>query len=418
MFDGEQRDLKRACAKKSHLTPDEDDFHFLRLSECAWVEISGIKFENCWPAAILGRGARHIRISNCNAEGGQYFVFLRNSERRFFSDIPCHSVTLEDMTWTQDPKHEMWDGDVSWEEIKDTEHEASRLNGGFLGSFDIAGNIVVRRCRISHAFNGIRMDARWGSTADSGRNVDVRIEDCEFDHIRDNAIEPEKTARNWWIRGCTFHNTHATFSLHGFTGGWIYICGNRIWSTSKPKDSGHTGGKVFKFLNVGKLPEGPICVLNNSCYLKSSYCKRGQTRNLIHANNAIAFAKPSKSMFSGGDQHMLWHDSYTFRGDVSNNDLFPGGFPKEYRYEIQGHHVESLFSDPSNGDFAVDPESLLAPAEHDRPKLPPESIHIPLPDGKIMEVPGDGLIGAIQRDGKTFDAVPFVPTQTNWDEMF
>ena len=410
-FDGEQEPTR---AKKEHLTPDEDDYHFLRLSECAWVEISGLSFKRCWPAAILGRGAKHVRIEKCKAEGGQFFIYLRNAERRLHGDIESHSIVLEDLQWTQDPERKMWKGKISWKLVKDPDDPASCMNGAFFGSFDIPGNIKMRRCRVSHAFNGVRMDARRGSSGTSGKNTNVQIEECSFDHIRDNAIEPEKTATSWWIRGCRFYNTHATFSLHNLTGGWIYLIGNRIWSDDKPDDpQNHTGGKTFKFLLLGAFPEGPICVLHNSFHLKSSYIKRGKTQNLIHANNAISFADPERSMFGGGN-HFVWDDTYLFVGDVSNNEKFPDKFPQKRGYAIDGNYVESFFVDPGAGDFTIDPCGPLAPDENGISKIEARTVCVPLPDGTVYELAGDGLIGAVQRNGNVFDRLPYVPARDDW----
>jgi hypothetical protein len=38
-----------------------------------------------------------------------------------------------------------------------------------------------------------------------------------------------------------------------------------------------------------------------------------------------------------------------------------------------------------------------------------------LPDGDVVEVPGAGVIGAVQPDGKLFDRLPFIPVRQHRD---
>ena len=44
-------------------------------------------------------------------------------------------------------------------------------------------------------------------------NRNVAIHGNRFSFIRDNAIEPEKGAQNWYVYDNAFYNIHATFSM-------------------------------------------------------------------------------------------------------------------------------------------------------------------------------------------------------------
>ena len=220
VFDGQR---PPTAAAKSHLAPDEDDFYFLFLSGVRHVSIEGIHFERCWPTAVLCRGVHDITIRDCEAIGGQFFCYVRN--QTFVSSPPVMSsgIKLEGVRWTQDPDKLMWSGTVSWEAIKHekdpTDRRFEHFNGAMFGSFDIAGNVTIKQCQVSHAFNVIRMDAR-ADDIKTPRNANVFITDCSFEFIRDNVIEPEKVALNWWITGNRIRNAHAWFSLDGVVGGY------------------------------------------------------------------------------------------------------------------------------------------------------------------------------------------------------
>ncbi|MEO0680829.1 MAG: hypothetical protein AAF192_10475, partial [Pseudomonadota bacterium] len=90
---------------------------------------------------------------------------------------------------------------------------ADYFNGALFGSFDIEGGVTLRRCRVAHAFNVLRMDLwdampEWKNPPRSrpplreiGSNRDVLVQDCDFAFIRDNVIEPEVAARGWRVLG-------------------------------------------------------------------------------------------------------------------------------------------------------------------------------------------------------------------------
>ena len=121
-----------------------------------------------------------------------------------------------------------------WCEYK---HPLGRLrhqNGAFFGSDDVRGSVVIRDNVIRHAFNAIRMDIsnplqeemKKNETLRDGYNTNVEIYRNRFEYIRDNIVEPEFSAANWWFYENTILNAHAWFSLDGLYGGDWFIFGN------------------------------------------------------------------------------------------------------------------------------------------------------------------------------------------------
>ena len=119
----------------------------------------------------------------------------------------------------------MWDT-IPWGVV----HHGSRayLNGGLVGSLRTAGSIIIRHNIIRNAYNGVRLRAnRCPSYEVCGANVEIYDNDFQF--IRDNPLEPEDYALNWWIYHNRIYNGHGWFSLDGVSGGPIYIFGNVGW---------------------------------------------------------------------------------------------------------------------------------------------------------------------------------------------
>lgn len=109
----------------------------------------------------------------------------------------------------------MWDT-IPWGVV----HHGSRayLNGGLVGGFRTAGNIIIRRNIIRNAYNGIRIRANHCPRGETC-SVNVEIYDNDFQFTRDNPLEPEDHAVNWWIFHNRIYNGHGWFSLDGVGGG-------------------------------------------------------------------------------------------------------------------------------------------------------------------------------------------------------
>lgn len=64
--------------------------------------------------------------------------------------------------------------------------------------------------------------------------MNVEIYDNDFQFNRDNPVEPEDYAANWWVFHNRIYNGHGWFSLDGVKGGPVYIFGNVGWFDDKP----------------------------------------------------------------------------------------------------------------------------------------------------------------------------------------
>lgn len=388
VLDGERRPVD---ALGSGMTPSDDDFAFIQLQSSDWIVLERLAFENCWPCCVFGRGCRDVVIRDCSALRGRFVVFVRNR----WLGRRARRITLERVSWLQDPEQRMWRGEISWGDVKgQTGVDHSYLNGALFSSWDIPGEVVIRDCRVSHAFNAVRLDcAPDGSGA---RNTDVQIHGNHFDHIRDNAIEPETHALNWWIWHNEIHNCHAPFSLHDVSGGYWYVFGNRFWSTGRPglPGQGNRGGKVFKFRHEGPVPDQPFLVAHNSFAIRSAYIKDGRTARLRHVNNAIEFFQDPvdgwPGFFRGGpDEYFAWDDSYAFGPDVSNHPDFPASIAE--CHPVRGLQAARLFREPWRGDLRLRAGSAAAGVS--------ERLVWPMPDGSTVEVGGGQDLGAHQGDG-------------------
>ena len=182
-------------------------------------------------------------------------------------------------------------GRISWDEVKGrATADHTYFNGALFGRWDIRGWVTLRNCTVKNAFNALRMGCKADPNLTRGRNLNVVVHGCRFEHIRDNAIEPEAAALSWWIFDNEMYNCHAPFSLHGLHDGYWYIFNNRIWFDSQAGREGqsHRDRQHLKlYLAPGEpLPKQPWYVFHNSVFLRSTYAKHGETRGLKHFNNA------------------------------------------------------------------------------------------------------------------------------------
>ena len=297
------------------MEPLDGDFAFLKLFRSDHIVLENLSFENCWPNAIYLRSCQDIKVKGCTGTGGRYFLYARQTDQH-----PTKGLVLDGVTWVQDPDHDMWDGRHTWPEIKGQakEFDASFFNGAMLGAFDIEGQVVVRNCKINHAFNAIRMDIREkriGGTEEQpciARNRNVRIHDNSFAFIRDNAVEPEMGAQDWCVYNNRFYNCHAAFSIDGVAMRDFIILANWVLNDRRPGLIGqdNQGGKVLKFLgppaktgNMKPRPRKGFWTLFNSAQTRTTYAKKGRTSE--------------------------WHDRYTLLGLYDAEYPEKNGPPRE-----------------------------------------------------------------------------------------
>ena len=350
-----------------------------RLSRRSHIVIENVTIRGCRDAAVYAEESHHITLRNAIVEGGQYVVLATGRT--------SHHFLVEGVTWFQDPSGAMWKSD-HWCEFK--YGRKRNMNGALFASQDILGGVIVRRNKVWFAFNVVRMDVSdENDAAMRGKvNTNVEIYENEFHSIRDNVVEPEFDATNWWIHDNMIHNAHAWFSFDGLHGGSYYIHHNtgyfddrpsrscdarcRSWEKRDPKRCSdlHDGGRVLKFRKSRHTPSGqglpgPVYVFNNSWYLRVSVTKEGVVKELSHWNNAVEYcrrgdlnngacsASDAKKPFFGN--FLPWRPRFDFRFDLSNHRDFPIKL-RTIGYGVEGISIpwpERVFTKPWQGDFAL-----------------------------------------------------------------
>ncbi len=350
----------------------------LRLKDQQWIVLDNLSFRRCADAAVYALDSSYITLRNSTIIAGLYAFFA--------TGLGSHHLLLEHNIWIQDPLKVMWNR-YHWCEYKYGEKKAQA--GALFASRDIPGEVIIRGNRVHNAFNAVRMDVSPDLRADPqwlGKlNANVEVYDNDFSFIRDNVLEPEYDATNWWFHGNRIRNAHAWFSFDGLYGGRWYVYDNVGWFDDKPSReclfSGacqqwpeqhpewreqcsdlHDGGRVFKFRPDGRYAPGPLYVFNNSWYLRTSLIKDGRLGYIGHWNNALDFCRSEdypdglcdgvKPFFNG----FIWDvDNYAFGHDLSNHPDFPTGL-RAQGYRVNGisvPHSQPLFVDGAHGNFTL-----------------------------------------------------------------
>lgn len=387
--------------------PSFEHFAFIKIRRSAHVEVSNLTIQNVWPTAVYIEDSRHLSFSHLNVHGSTFAFFARGRSTR--------DLLIERCAWVQDVQ--IWDG-ILWKDIHHMPRPRKELDGDFFRSFSIAGRIIIRRNLIAHAFNGIHLFAdpkdRVGSV-----NNGVWIYENTLQFIRDNAIEAEYLATNWWVYRNRIYNCHKWFAFEHCRGGHWYVFANVGWFDRKPgpKDDEFNGGGVFKANKIKRrdmegrrLPNRPVYVFHNSWYLRSSYVKKGKLRKFNHFNNAIEYARPGsyapgiinphRDMF-GKDFTREWTRlEISFRNDLCNHLDFPDHYALVEDMQIEGIHAEPRFREPENGYFAP---------QTDEPKSPligaGKAVQMAFPGSKTWNVPAGLNIGAVSHVQDQADAL-------------
>ncbi len=264
------------------MLPDSTHFAFFKLFDCNWLEFEHFAVDSCWPSFIYMENSTYVTVRCVTAEDGRYLVYARGEN--------THHVLLEGNHWRQDPTGSMW-ADLAW--IDSKKRRYYYYNGGLFGSYGIPGSVVIRNNLICDAFNGVRMKVKSDQTPSANHNVEIRGN--TFLRIRDNPVEPERGATNWWITGNTIVDAHAWFSLDGVGGSNWYYLGNTGWQATKPGEcawDANQGGKIYKFDPTGPFPDGNVFAAHNSWQIDFCMIKEGTTRYFTHVNNAVLFGRP------------------------------------------------------------------------------------------------------------------------------
>ena len=261
----------------------------LKVTSCTGLAFRKLAFVKSWPTAIYIDSSADLQFEDVKVEGSSYAFYAVGATTK--------RLLLRRCDWCQDvTRKHLWES-VLWVEVHEKYDDRSQYNSNraydgsyFLGS-GIAGDVEIDDCTIEHAFNGVHLFNKE-ARPDLSRNIHVHH--CRFKRIRDNPIEPENLALNWWVHHNEFEDCYKWFSMEFRAAGWFYVYCNRGWSTELggPDNEGHTGSEVLKLLpNDSELRPypGPIHMFNNSWYMFGDIAKKGSIARLAHHNNAVVF---------------------------------------------------------------------------------------------------------------------------------
>jgi hypothetical protein len=399
----------------------------VRLTGCRHIRIQGLAFEKSWPTHVALLDCRQIVISRCTFTDGTFAIGAEGAR--------TYGVEIERCTWVQDRvPGRMW-RDIPWWRIHgdigdgyspvDVENDWRLFDGDFFRGDRIRGGVTIRNCTISQAFNAIHL---FGSEDDPDLAVDVNVHGCRFAEIRDNVLEAETSARNWWFSDNEIANAHKPFSIECRTARHVYIFGNRWWFDSVQGPAGrdtHRGGGMFKFAKKAKKPYGPVYVFHNSISTRSDYSRKGLLAGMHHFNNAI------RVLELGDVRDDLFVDTPAFFGNLSVPEDTPNATKERYTtawtehgirwfndvvgyrawpdlLRRNGYHIDnsSIGADPR---FVSSFEGDLRPDEGSPCIGTSAGCEIELPDGAGWTLEGSQNVGAWQADGRVIEGPLFRP---------
>jgi hypothetical protein len=318
--------------------PTNTAFHpGIALDSCSWINISALKFENCWNSVIDIHQSPYISIQYCHFTTGKWVVHPHGPD--------AHHTLVEHCTVHHPPQ--VWKG-WSWLELH--HGVVQYYNGGLMHPRRSGGGHVMRHNEIKNLFNGFR--TRPASIKEDGN---IEIYGNQFSNIRDNEFEPESWAWNMHYYQNDHINVHKMFSIDGVEGGNIYIYGNTYTQDNDPWTNYQVSG-IYKYKD-GPLT-WPCYVFNNSFYTTARVMKYGESSNhqMKHFNNAYQFFE-TKNAFRVVD----WQPGYAFDYDLINQDWSEN--IKIHQQEKNGlANTLAGFSDPAKGIFTLTKESAALDA--------------------------------------------------------
>jgi len=383
----------------------------LCLFDCSHIRVEGFHFRKSWPTHIAIQNAQNVEIRGCDFEDGTFAVGA--------TGVKTRHITIDRCSWLQDPEPgRIWQK-IPWQAIHGAPPDDPPVNirqdwrlydGDFYRGSEIAGDVTISNCRIGQAFNAIHLFNDHNSL-DLCSNLHVHH--CVFFEIRDNVIEAEKSAVNWWFHHNVIVNCHKLFSFELIRNPHVYLFSNLCWynSIQGPEGDDNRGGGVFKLNARAKPPFGPVNVFHNSIVTRSDYIRKGVFAGLKHANNAIlgvpqagdgfdehpdffgnlrAAAKRVKKRFT-----VEWN---RYGIDMAGDQICYSGWPDELRKK--GYPIDGTI-EPGNPDF-VDPHSDdesgsgLQLGKQSSCRGTGQALSLILPDGKPWSSKAGSDVGAWQ----------------------
>lgn len=378
LLDGGREPLVNYVAERAGF-PNETWVNCFVVHDSSWITFQDLSVENCWPTFLFVDSSSYVSLRYSRVRGSTYAVYLRDR---------THHVLIEDNHWEQDPSGEVWSA-IPWGVTHHGSHK--HLNGAFVGATSIAGGVIIRRNTMRNAYNAVRLKST-DCPESVLCNMNVEIYDNYMEYIRDNPIEIERHAANWWVYGNRIRNAHAWFSMDGAHGGphfvfanigWFddipgKLCNDQLWVDERDEDGGalderecdrSRGGKVLK---LGNRMERPVYVFHNSWYLRAPAGGGGSSGPVRFWNNAIEFCRPGidddvcepvTPFYKRSDQdRFVWDvDSTKVEHRMSYTLSNAEGFPHDLRaagYPVHGFFAEQLgFIDAEIGDFRLETDS-------------------------------------------------------------
>jgi hypothetical protein len=377
-----------------------EHYAFIKILDSRGIRLENLTIQNVWPVAVYVEDSQDVILRQLNLHGGTHAIFARGPSTQ--------RILAERCAWTGDVS--IWDG-VDWKDIHTPPQPRRELDGDFFRSVDIAGEVVIRRNMIQHVFNGVHLFATKDGAASKKVNRNVWVYRNTFAFVRDNVVEAERYAWNWWIFGNRIWNAHKWFAFEDATGGHWYLFANVGWFDRKPGPPGdeHNGGAVFK--DNPESPTAPVYVFHTTWYLRCTYIKGGRVGELEHFNNAVVYARAGdhapglvddeKPMF-GAKFLSKWQPAHAkFDHDFCQHPHYllvarpNGGAP------AAGSASGPLFANREEHQFLPADGSPLLNAGRRRTIL--------LPDGREWMIPEGRHLGAVKEpDGQNQD-VAFTP---------
>ncbi|WGL17529.1 hypothetical protein PVT68_04370 [Microbulbifer bruguierae] len=271
----------------------------LGFKDSQFVEIANVQFSGCGQISVVLQDSRYFTFKDLSFLEGRYPILAKG--------IDTHHILIDSVFWNQDPSGDVY-GKIPWSESHHGDYK--HLNGSLIYANDISGSVIVRNSKITNAFNGVRLKSKKNKPGLMNKNIEIY--NNEFHNIRDNPVEPEVDATNWWVHHNKILDAHGYFSFTEVSGGDWYVFRN-IGISRRKLQGEHTGGKILKFEDHGPVPSGPFLVFNNSWLGDRPIATGGESRNLQYINNAHQFidgVDPLKSK--------SFHDSYRVESNLVN----------------------------------------------------------------------------------------------------
>lgn len=307
----------------------------LKISDSKHVTIKNLQFRSCWSHGIKVVDSSYIQIANNDFEGGRRAIEVKGKT--------SHHFLIEGNYWNQDPSGKIWT-QHDWAELH--HGNLKHFNGALFASRNILGYVIIRHNHIENSFNGIRM---VGDASEKNHNSNVYIYNNHFSRIRDNPIEPEVYAKNWFIYSNTIANAHAWFSFDRVEGGNIFLYNNVGWTNQAyGKNGDHNSGCIIKLAEDQPKLSEPMFIFDNSWYSQGPlFRKRSSIPTLRHWNNAIQNWR-NPQLNSGPTQ---LSGTFMFAFNLLNTRV-----PSEWfnPNTMKRNHQESeFFVNPSQGDLRL-----------------------------------------------------------------